>query len=267
MKKIKRIKKNKISRQKNRKQIRKKKIISKHNKIQKFKKKATSRRYPPKRSKLKLGSKHAVRRVSTKRTKGKYRSEDGSVLETLFGATPKVRLINLFFRNEAVSFSVKELAERTKLNAGIISRECNTLTAGGILMKHASGVKRSYKLNLSFPFLAEFHNLVQRSFPIEKNKLISIAKRSGKLRLILVSGLFLNRDDSPVDLFVVADNLSERRLESAIKEIESLIGKELRWAGMETQEFLYRWRMFDRFVHDLLSAPHEKIYINKLNLV
>ena len=66
--------------------------------------------------------------------------------------------------------------------------------------------------------MAEFHNLVQRSFPIEKNKLISIAKRSGKLRLILVSGLFLNRDDSPVDLFVVADNLSERRLESAIKE-------------------------------------------------
>ncbi len=217
--------------------------------------------------KPKAESRRKHQRVSVKRSGGKYKSEGGSIFEMLFGGMPKVRLINLFFRNEAVSFLATELAERTKLDTGIINKECSALVGAGILVRHGSGSARSYKLNLSFPFLAEFRNLVQRSFPVEKNKLINIVKRSSKLRLVLVSGLFLNRSDSSVDLFVVGDGLSEKRLESAIKEIEALIGKELRWAGMETQEFLYRWRMFDRFVHDLLSTPHEKIFINKLNLV
>src|SRR3989344_8672739 len=247
---VKRTIKRKNNARKNRKKVFKKKT---HKKVFRIKKNLSANK--------KIRQKNAHKRVPV------YKNEGGSIFEVLFGAMPKVRLIQLFFRNEIVSFSVMELADRTKLDAHIINKECNALVVAGLLVGHGSGSGRSYKLNLSFPFLAEFKNLIQRSFPVEKSKLISIVKRAGKLRLVLVSGLFLNRDDSPVDIFIIADKLSEKRLAGAIADMETLIGKELRWAGMETQEFLYRWRMFDRFVHDLLAAPHEKIYINKLNLV
>ena len=68
-----------------------------------------------------------------------------------------------------------------------------------------------------------------------------------------------------MDLLVVGNNLKQTQLDNIIKTIESEIGKEIRYAVFETQEFNYRYSMFDKLVRELLESPHEKI-INKLNL-
>jgi hypothetical protein len=66
-----------------------------------------------------------------------------------------------------------------------------------------------------------------------------------------------------VDLLVVGDNMKLSLLENIIKTIESEIGKEIRYAVFETQEFTYRYSVFDKLIRDILDFQHEKI-INKL---
>ncbi len=43
------------------------------------------------------------------------------------------------------------------------------------------------------------------------------------------------------------------------------IGKELNYSVLPTKEFLYRLRMRDKFIRDILDYPHEKI-LNKLDI-
>ena len=192
--------------------------------------------------------------------------EGGSVLESLFGPSPNFLFIQFFFRNEPESFGLKTIADKTSLTRDIINREAAYLVKVGMLNKRGSGSNKHYQLNSSFPFLNEFNSLILRSSPVGKARLINIIKRAGKLRLVLISGVFLNKGDSQIDLFVVGDKLNERKLEAVARELEILVGKELRWAGMETNEFLYRWRMFDRFVRDVLASQHEKVLVHNLPL-
>jgi hypothetical protein len=59
--------------------------------------------------------------------------------------------------------------------------------------------------------------------------------------------------------------VNSRKLRSFLKALEAEVGKEIKFALMEKEEFLYRLAMFDRFVRVVIESPHEKL-INKLNI-
>jgi len=83
--------------------------------------------------------------------------------------------------------------------------------------------------------------------------------------LLVLGGIFLNTDNSRLDLFIVGDGIKQPKVNSFLKNLESEVGKEIGFAVMNTKEFYYRYHMFDRFVHDILEKPNEKL-INKLRL-
>lgn len=127
-----------------------------------------------------------------------------------------------------------------------------------------------YALNPGFEFFGELRGLILKSSPAEKDKMIKRISGLGKVRLAIISGIFLNKDsadtiDSDVDLFVVGDDINKARLRTFLRSLEAEVGKELRVGLMEKDEFQYRYDMFDRFVRVLLEGPHEKL-INKLGL-
>ncbi len=96
----------------------------------------------------------------------------------------------------------------------------------------------------------------------------SIMKRLsgvGKLKFVLVSGVFIQDFDSRVDILVVGDRIKSSALERAIRILESEVGKELRYAFFETNDFTYRLNIYDRLVRDIIDHPHQKI-INKIGL-
>lgn len=128
-----------------------------------------------------------------------------------------------------------------------------------------------YVLNPDFEFFNELRALLLKASPAEKHNLAAKIQRLGRVKLAIVSGIFIdNRDNiagesSPADLFIVADEVDKRRLNIFLKELEAQVGSEIRFGLMEKEEFDYRYGMFDRFVRVLLEGPHEKI-INKLGL-
>jgi hypothetical protein len=90
-------------------------------------------------------------------------------------------------------------------------------------------------------------------------------QRVGKLKLVIISGIFINNYDSRIDLLVVGDMMKKGTLENVIKTIESEIGREIRYTYFETPDFQYRLGIYDKLIRDILDFPHEKI-LDKLNV-
>ena len=125
-----------------------------------------------------------------------------------------------------------------------------------------------YILNTEFGSFNELRDLVLKSMPAEKKDMIERINRLGKIRLAVISGVFINKDNlDPLvaDLLIVGDYIENRKLKSFLKSLEAEVGKEIKYSVMEKEEFQYRLAMFDRFIRVLLDGPHEKL-INKLGI-
>ena len=84
-------------------------------------------------------------------------------------------------------------------------------------------------------------------------------KRSGRVKLLLLSGVFNHNPGARLDLLVVGDNLKRPVVDRIIRSLESEIGKELAYAAFETSEFIYRASMYDKLIRDVIDFPHEKV--------
>jgi len=138
--------------------------------------------------------------------------------------------------------------------------------------RSSSKGKEFYLLNPEFEFFSELRSLVLKTSPQERNHLARKISALGRIKLAIVSGIFLNTmedsalDTEPVaDLFIVGDDINKRKLTNFLQSLEAEVGKEIKFGLMEREEFEYRFSMFDRFVRVLLEGPHEKI-INKLGI-
>jgi hypothetical protein len=136
--------------------------------------------------------------------------------------------------------------------------------------KSAQFSRTLYTLNTSFDFFGELRDLILKSSPAEKTRMVRRINNLGRVKLVIISGVFMNtgvvdKIDSEVDLFIVGDDINKGKLHIFLKSLEAEVGKELRFGLMEKEEFEYRYGMFDRFVRVLLDGPHEKL-INKLGL-
>jgi hypothetical protein len=125
-----------------------------------------------------------------------------------------------------------------------------------------------FALNTNFSFLNELRSLVLKSSPDEKRDLTERINKIGRIKFAAIAGVFMNKesqDPSLADLLIVGDDIEPRKLRGFLKSLEADIGREVKYAVMEKDEFTYRLSMFDRFIRVLLESPHEKL-INKLGL-
>lgn len=203
------------------------------------------------------------------------------ILEKLFGGAAKVKIIKLFLFNPDSSFDISQTAERTKVSKRIARKEIDSLGKIGFL-KSKSYIKeikrqknRSIKilhkrvngwtLDYKFPYIEAIKSFLSSINPFRHKEIVNRISHVGKIQLLIISGIFIKDPNSRVDLLVVGDGLKQGQLDNIIKTIESEIGREIRYAAFETQEFNYRYSIFDKLIRDILDYPHEKI-INKLNL-
>ena len=189
------------------------------------------------------------------------------ILEILLGSRIRVKVLKFLFRNYANDFSIQELSKRIQEPPTATRKEVQILNQIKLVRKN--GTQR-FALNPNFEFYLELKNLIMKSSPAEKNKLVQRIYKLGRIKLALLSGIFLNEhgpafESSVIDLFIVGDEISKERLRKFLRALEAEVGREIRLSIMDKEEFEYRYGMFDRFVRVMLESPHEKI-INKLGL-
>lgn len=185
------------------------------------------------------------------------------ILEKLFGSSARVKIMKLFLFNPEMAFDRKDILHKTKINSAYLNKEINLLADIGMIKKrvvYKEGKKSpGYILNSDFGFLKNLKNLLIGNEPLQHGDITRRIGKAGKIKLIVVSGVFIQNDDVRLDLLIVGDEMKDRVLKATIATMESEIGKELRYSTLSSEDFKYRHGIGDRLVRDVLDLPHEVI--------
>ena len=193
------------------------------------------------------------------------------ILDKIFGSAAKVRMMRLFILNTTSQFSVEEISKRTQTTEKVVWAELALLQKIGLVRRRTISRKdtpeatRSKKVQVwaldhKFIYLDELKSFLINANLIKNSELIKRMGRIGKIKLIVIAGVFLNQlDESKLDLFVVGDQIRRASLENIVKSMESELGKEVKYAFFGTEDFKYRLNMYDKLVRDLLDYPHQVV--------
>ncbi len=212
------------------------------------------------------------------------------ILGKLFGSPARVKMIRLFLLNPGQAFDQADIVLKSKVTPAVARKELSVFQGMGlvkkkmftkeIIVKPRKGAKKSklkkppvikkkrvqgWQLDINFPLLTPLQNILIDTKLVKTEEMKGKFKGGGKLKLIIVSGIFIQNPDSALDILIVGDSLKKRTLESALRAIEAEIGKELVYALLDTKEFTYRLGMYDKFVRDVLDYPHE-VLVDKIGL-
>jgi hypothetical protein len=206
-----------------------------------------------------------------------------NILEKIFGSAAKVKIIRLFIFNPETAFDTEDIATRTNSKLESVRAELKNLADIKLIKKRIVIKETIFKnkktgketierkkvqgwiLDPKFAYLDPLTDFLVYMNPFRHTELIDRMRKVGNVKLLAISGVFIKEPDSRVDLLIVGDDIKKGLLENAIHVLESEIGKELRYAALETEDFKYRMNMCDKLVSDILDFPHEKV-INRLNL-
>ena len=202
-------------------------------------------------------------------------------LSKLFNGPARVKVMRLFLFNPETSISLDQIVSKAKVTLKEAKTETDALSRAEMIKSKkifqtytqkkrgkTKEVKKKTEVwhsNPNFEYLSSFQNLLINTRPLRKEEIMRRLVRVGKLKLVIVSGVFIQNTDSRVDILVVGDNLKRAVLDRIVKNMEAEIGKELNFAAFETPDFQYRLGMYDKLVRDILDYPHQKL-LDRLGL-
>lgn len=203
------------------------------------------------------------------------------ILGTLFESDVKVKTMRLFLFNPNLSFDVGMVAERVQCSNREAEKEIKKLEKVGLIkrkifyknveVKHKDKTEntkekiKGWGINSEFHYINALQHLLIEISPFSKEEIIKRISRAGSIKLLIISGVFIQDWESRADILIVGDRLNKASLGKTMKTMESEIGKELRYAAFETKDFNYRLNMCDKLIRDILDFPHKKL-INKLSV-
>ncbi len=198
-----------------------------------------------------------------------------NVLSTLLGSQLRAKLLRLFLLNPEKEYSLSEVVKLSRSKKESVNKELKVLLKIELIKQNKCQKEEKvksktkiiktncYKLNDAFPYLRSFKNLVADLTPAEEKEIKEKLSKAANIKLLLISGVFLQEDDARVDLFLVGNKIKEKQLEKAILELESVVGKELRFVAFTPEDFKYRISMYDKLIRDVLDKPYKEV-VNKL---
>jgi len=186
-------------------------------------------------------------------------------LGLLFGSETKVKIMKLFIFHQDVTYLIKDIAKRVKVDRNKVRRELSLMVKIGLVRRKRIKKGHSYIVNHSFKLLIPLYDFLTNTEPLQSKEIAKKIGKVGSIKLIITSGVFTRSPESRADLLIVGDGIKKNRLENTIKVMESEIGRELKYAYFSTDEFKYRLSMYDKLTRDILDYPHHKV-LNKLGL-
>jgi DNA-binding Lrp family transcriptional regulator len=214
-------------------------------------------------------------------------------LGKLFGSENKVKLLRYFLANQESQISFSDLMKKVKIAKSDLKKELKNLVNVNFIneitildeievpVKQKKVAKRSkgrnaepvglqkiilkqtkedgFEFNKGYNFAQSLANLLLDFRFIDRDELLEDFKRYGKIKLLVLGGVFFRDEEGKLDLLIVGDALDKEKIDGFIKKLEADFGTELRYAVFESEEFRYRVNMFDRLLKDFWKRPHEKI--------
>ena len=188
--------------------------------------------------------------------------------------------MRFFLHHEDVIVSLREISEKTKTKAAAARKELTalsaigfvekkrtrTVTTTGVGKKATSKVKEvvGFKLNPEFPHNQALKDLLFDFQLLDKRELANRFKVVGRLKLFIVAGVFTGNAQSRVDLLIVGEAIKKPKAEKVLEALSAELGRDVVYSIMDVEEYDYRYKMYDRFIRDIVDLPHE-VVIDKLS--
>ena len=203
-------------------------------------------------------------------------------LGKIFGSNNRVKIMRLFLFNQYDVFDINDIVLRSLVKKPDARKELSMLSKIGFLRKKTF-IKKTTKegkgknakqkitkkqttgwiLDSKFDLAEPLKTLLIDSKLIREKELIARIKKTGTIKLLALSGLFVKDYNRKLDILIVGDRLKRAIFEKEIVKLESEIGRELSYAIFETKEFNYRIKMYDKLIRDLIENEHQML-INKI---
>lgn len=194
------------------------------------------------------------------------------MLEQLFGSKIRVKLLRLFLANPNKKYFLRELARILGAQINSVRREVENLASLGILKEVLSAKsdeagedekgdniqKKYFQADKEFPLFSELKSLVLRAHLIIKSGILREIMDEGNIYYLVLTGLFVNTDDSSTDILIVG-KVKKERIEKIVNKFEKDLDRSINYTIMPRSEFNYRREITDRFLYNILEG--EKIVI------
>jgi len=201
------------------------------------------------------------------------------LLIRLLGGAERVKIMRFFLHHEDSVISLNDLSEKTKSKSPLVKKELTALTSLGFIEKKktrtivtsTTGKKTlsklkevsGYGLNKLFPYNRALKELLFDFHVLDKKELAARFKVIGRIKLFLVAGVFIGDEKSRVDIFIVCEALNRAKAEKIIDSLSAEMGRDVVYSIMDVEEFEYRYKMYDKFVRDILQMDNE-VVIDKI---
>ncbi len=204
------------------------------------------------------------------------------LLARLLGGTERVKIMRFFLHHEDMILSLGEIADKTKSKSVLVRKELTALATVGFIQKSrakmvintGSGKKvyskvkevNGYKLNVAFPHNQALKDLLFDFQLLDKKELASRFKAAARIKLFVVSGVFVGNSKSRVDVLLVGEAIKKPKAEKVFEVLSAEIGRDVVYSMMDVREYEYRLKMYDKFIRDIVDGEHETV-IDKLREV
>ncbi len=184
-------------------------------------------------------------------------------LEILFGSKLRARLLRFFVLNPSQRYDTKTISEKIKMERKSMRADLNALEKIEIITSEKLKGKKLYMVNEEFPYYLELQALFVKSNIYPHCSEVKKFNSLGKVKLLVLSGIFMDKNKSRLDLLLVGDDISRSKVREYISNIEAEIGREIHYMQLSLEQFDYRLEMMDRFITEFLSDSHVTI-VNKI---
>ncbi len=195
------------------------------------------------------------------------------MLTKLFGSNTRAKILKLFFVHPDQKHYIRQISRDLSLQVNSVRRELENLEKFGLLnvsanesaeddakqiKKQNKAEKKYFEVNKQFPLFEDIKSLIVKSQILYKDEFAKKLKKAGNPKLLIFSGIFVNRLNTTVDVLVVG-NVNKDKLKKIIVELEEDLGREINFSLMNAAEFKYRREITDIFLYDILE--NEKIIV------
>ena len=184
------------------------------------------------------------------------------MLAKLFGSMARVKILKLFLLNSDSSYYIRQVSRHLNLQLNAVRRELENLETIGLLSSHQGSDdemesgrtdRKFYQANKDFILFNEVRELIIKAQILCEKEFTEKLRKLGPIKLLILSGLFLNDKQAPVDMLIVGE-FSKDRVAKLVRELEVELVNEVNYAVLTEEEFRYRQQVTDVFLYSVLES-------------
>ena len=183
------------------------------------------------------------------------------MLKRIFTSNTRIKLLSLFLLNEEEEFYIRELTRKLDEQINSIRRELDNLKKAGVLRSKIKNRKKYYTLNRDFFIFPELKSMFKKALSNDRNTAKDL-QSFGEIKLLVLSGVFLEKPTETVDMLIVGKVDRERLTHYLNHEIAT--SRPVKFALISEDDFRYRVNLNDKFIKDLIQNSENQMPIKNI---